>query len=232
MEHCFRMYDVVRIDHFRGFDEYYSIPYGEETALNGHWEKGPGMELFQALQNRLGTKEIIAEDLGLQTPSVHKLLEDSGYPGMKVLEFAFDPDEDTGYLPHSYDKNCVVYTGTHDNETLAQWYQGLDKNVRAYAAEYMGNTHRPSGKKYRDFIRLAMMSTADTCIIPLQDYLGLGAEARINKPSTLGENWVWRMSKDMLSEKLTEEIYHLTKLSFRLNGQERKRTTTEILAEL
>ncbi|MCI8530417.1 MAG: 4-alpha-glucanotransferase [Lachnospiraceae bacterium] len=228
LEHCFQMYDVVRIDHFRGFDEYYSIPYEEETALNGHWEKGPGMDLFRTLHNRLGPKAIIAEDLGLQTPSVHKLLADSGYPGMKVLEFAFVPGEDTGYLPHSYDKNCVVYTGTHDNETLVQWYEGLDEESRAYAAEYMDNKNRPDKEKYRDFVRLAMMSAADTCIIPLQDYLGLGAEARMNKPSTLGENWVWRMEGDMLSEDIIEEIYHLTKISFRLNGQERKQTEKEI----
>ncbi len=224
MEHCFRMYDVVRIDHFRGFDEYYSIPYGEETAMHGHWEKGPGMELFQALQRRLGAKEIIAEDLGLQTPSVHKLLKDSGYPGMKVLEFAFVPGEDTGYLPHSYDRNCVVYTGTHDNETLVQWYQGLDEEVRTYAAEYMDKEDGPAEEKYRDFVRMAMMSSADTCIIPLQDYLGLGQEARINKPSTLGGNWVWRMDEGMLSREIIDEIYGLTKISFRLNGQEREET--------
>ena len=192
--------------------------------MHGHWEKGPGMELFQALQRRLGAKEIIAEDLGLQTPSVHKLLKDSGYPGMKVLEFAFVPGKDTGYLPHSYDRNCVVYTGTHDNETLVQWYQGLDEEVRTYAAEYMDKEDGPAEEKYRDFVRMAMMSSADTCIIPLQDYLGLGQEARINKPSTLGGNWVWRMDEGMLSREIIDEIYGLTKISFRLNGQEREET--------
>ena len=222
LEHCFKLYDVMRIDHFRGFDEYYSIPWGEETAENGHWEKGPGMELFTTLQNRLGQKDIIAEDLGLQTPSVHKLLRDSGYPGMKVLEFAFDPDEDTGYLPHCYDKNCVVYTGTHDNETLVQWYQGLDEESRAFAEEYLDNADTPEEEKYWDFVRLAMMSTADTCIIPLQDYLGLDKVARINKPSTLGGNWVWRLEKGMLSKEATDKIYQLTRISFRLNGQERE----------
>lgn len=222
LEHCFKLYDVMRIDHFRGFDEYYSIPWGEETAENGHWEKGPGMELFTTLQSRLGPKDIIAEDLGLQTPSVHKLLMDSGYPGMKVLEFAFDPSEDTGYLPHCYDKNCVVYTGTHDNETLVQWYRGLDDESRAFAEEYLDNADTPDKEKYWDFVRLAMMSAADTCIIPLQDYLGLDKVARINKPSTLGGNWVWRMEKEMLSEEVTEKIYRLTRISFRLNGQERK----------
>ena len=219
LEHCFKLYDVMRIDHFRGFDEYYSIPRGDETAENGHWEKGPGMELFTTLQGRLGPKDIIAEDLGLQTPSVHKLLKDSGYPGMKVLEFAFDPDEDTGYLPHCYDRNCVVYTGTHDNETLVQWYQGLDEKSRTFAEEYLDNADTPEEEKYWDYVRLAMMSAADTCIIPLQDYLGLDKVARINKPSTLGGNWVWRMEIEMLSGEVTDKIYQLTKISFRLNGQ-------------
>lgn len=219
LEHCFKLYDVMRIDHFRGFDEYYSIPWGEETAENGHWEKGPGMELFTTLRSRLGDKDIIAEDLGLQTPSVHKLLMDSGYPGMKVLEFAFDPSEDTGYLPHCYDKNCVVYTGTHDNETLVQWYRGLDDESRAFAEEYLDNADTPEDEKYWDFVRMAMMSTADTCIIPLQDYLGLDKKARINKPSTLGGNWVWRMAKGMLFGEVTDKIYRLTRISSRLNGQ-------------
>lgn len=229
MEDCFQLYDVTRIDHFRGFDEYYSIPWGEETAENGHWEKGPGMELFTTLQSRLGHKDIIAEDLGLQTASVHRLLKDSGYPGMKVLEFAFDPDEETGYLPHCYDKNCVVYTGTHDNETLVQWYHGLDDESKAFAEEYMDNADTPEEEKYWDFVRLAMMSTADTCIIPLQDYLGLDKIARINKPSTLGGNWVWRMERVSLPEEVKEKIYRLTKISFRLNGQGREGTKVDII---
>lgn len=222
MDNCFRMYDVVRIDHFRGFDEYYSIPFGDETAENGHWEKGPGMELFRTLRAKLGNKEIIAEDLGLQTASVAQLLRDSGYPGMKVLEFAFDPDEDTDYLPHCYDKNCVVYTGTHDNETLVQWYKALDKESKALAEEYMDNANTPEAKRYWDFIRLAMMSTANTCIIPLQDYLGLDGTARINKPSTLGINWMWRMDEKMLSKEMIDKIYRLTRTSGRLSDEARE----------
>ena len=165
LRHSFCLYDVVRIDHFRGFDEYYSIPYMDETAEHGHWEKGPGMELFLAVRQELGAQKIIAEDLGLQTPSVRKLLKDSGYPGMKVLEFAFDPEEETGYLPHCYDKNCVVYTGTHDNETLVQWYQNLDEKSRAFATEYLDQEKIPEKDRYKGFIRLAMMSCADTCKI-------------------------------------------------------------------
>lgn len=216
MEHCFMLYDVVRIDHFRGFDEYYSIPYGDETAEYGHWEKGPGMELFRALRAGLGEKEIIAEDLGFLTESVERLLEDSGYPGMKVLEFAFDPREKSDYLPHTYDKNCVVYTGTHDNETLVQWYKGLDEESRAFAEAYMDNAATPDKEKYWDFVRMAMMSVADTCVIPLQDYLGLDKEARINKPSTLGGNWLWRMTEEMLTDEVIEKIRRLTEISARL----------------
>lgn len=222
LEHCFEMYDVVRIDHFRGFDEYYSIPAGAETAIGGHWEKGPGMELFRALDKRLGKKQIIAEDLGFLTDSVRQLLKDSGYPGMKVLEFAFDPREESDYLPHGYDRNSIVYTGTHDNETLVQWYKGLDEESKAFAAEYMNNASTPDSEKYWDFIRLAMMSTSNTCIIPLQDYLGLAQEARINKPSTLGNNWVWRLREGMppeevIPEAVMEKIYKLTSISFRLS---------------
>lgn len=214
--HSFQLYDVVRIDHFRGFDEYYSIPYGDDTAVNGHWEKGPGMELFLTLERRLGEQQIIAEDLGLQTPTVEKLLKDSGYPGMKVLEFAFDPKERSCYLPYQYDRNCVVYTGTHDNETLVQWYKGLDKQSKAFAAEYMNNAQTPEAEKYWDFIRLAMMSSANTCIIPAQDLLGLDGEARINHPSTLGTNWQWRVDGKLFHKKLLRKIYKLTDISGRL----------------
>ena len=154
--------------------------------------------------------------MGFLTDTVVKLLEDSGYPGMKVLEFAFDPREETDYLPHSYDRNCVVYTGTHDNETLVQWYKGLDEESKAFAMEYMNNAGTPDEEKYWDFVRLAMMSSANTCITPLQDYLGLDKEARINKPSTLGGNWEWRMDADMLSEEMVEKIYRLTRISSRL----------------
>ncbi len=216
LAHCFKLYDVVRIDHFRGFDAYYSIPYEDRTARGGHWEKGPGIELFRTLNEKLGKKEIIAEDLGFLTPSVQKLLADSGYPGMKVIEFAFDPREESDYLPHSYDRNCVVYTGTHDNETLVQWYRGLDAESREFAQEYMNNAATPEAERYWDFIRLAMMSTADTCVVPVQDYLGLGEEARLNHPSTLGSNWTWRLLPGVLTGELAEKIYRLTRISARL----------------
>lgn len=216
MAHCYKLYDVVRIDHFRGFDEYYSIPYGAETALTGHWEKGPGMDLFRTLERNLGKREVIAEDLGLMTPSVEQLVRDSGYPNMKVLEFAFEPEKETGYLPHEYDKNCVVYTGTHDNDTVVSWYRELPEDQKEFLNEYMENDNTPADEIHWDMIRLAMMSTANICIIPMQDYLGLGNEARMNHPSTLGCNWMWRLKDGEITPDLLEKIRKLTKRSFRM----------------
>lgn len=216
MEHCHKLYDVVRIDHFRGFDEYYSIPYGDETAERGHWEQGPGMDLFHALEARLGHQEVIAEDLGYITKSVEKLVADSGYPNMKVLEFGFDPREPADYLPHTYEKNCVVYTGTHDNETVASWYRNLPKNHKKFLHRYMNNSNTPAEEIHWDMARLAMMSTANLCIIPLQDYMGLGEEARINHPSTLGCNWRWRLIKGQVTPQLLKQIRELTEISARL----------------
>lgn len=217
MEYCYRLYDVVRIDHFRGFDEYYSIPFGDETAVNGHWEKGPGMDLFRVLEEKLGKRAVIAEDLGLMTPSVEKLVADSGYPNMMVLEFAFDPEDGDHYLPHTYSKNCVVYTGTHDNDTVLSWYKQLSKKRRNFVHTYMDNEGIAEEEMPWAMIRLAMMSAADTCIIPVQDYLGLGNEARLNHPSTLGSNWKWRLTEKQITPELLKKIRKLTEISFRLN---------------
>ena len=216
IEHCLKLYDVVRIDHFRGFDEYYSIPYGETTAINGQWLPGPGMDLFRAIEEKLGRPEIIAEDLGFLTPSVLKLLKDSGFPGMKVLQFAFDARESSNYLPHTYPENCVVYTGTHDNDTTRGWYHAVGKYARDFAKEYMCKPRLDEDSLAEDFICLAMGSVADLCVIPMQDYLGLGSEARINIPSTLGGNWVWRMKKGQFDEETAAEIYRVTKLYGRI----------------
>ncbi|MBR3866853.1 MAG: 4-alpha-glucanotransferase, partial [Butyricicoccus sp.] len=194
---CFQLYDVTRIDHFRGFDEYYSIPYGAETAMNGWWTKGPGLELFRTVEHHLGWHEIIAEDLGYVTDSVRQLVRDSGFPGMKVLEFAFD-SRDTGsandYLPHNYIENCVAYTGTHDNETIVSWFDTIMKEEREAARDYLCDNHTPKKYLYKSFIALVMRSTAKSCIIPMQDWLGLDNSARMNKPSTVGINWRWRVS--------------------------------------
>ncbi|MDO5424676.1 MAG: 4-alpha-glucanotransferase [Eubacteriales bacterium] len=216
IEHCFKLYDVVRVDHFRGFDEYYAIPYGDKTAEFGKWEQGPGLKLFDTLKEKLGDLPIIAEDLGFLTPSVLKLVKDTGYPGMKVLEFAFDSREESDYLPHTYPRNCVVYTGTHDNQTLKAWYQEMSETDRKFASDYMNLEGRSEEEIQMVFIRAALSSVADTAIIPVQDYLGLGAEARINTPSTLGDNWKWRMCKGEFTEELVKQIRRMTKIYGRL----------------
>lgn len=217
LEHCFKLYDVVRIDHFRGFDEYYTVPYGEKTARNGHWEKGPGIEFFHKVKECLGEKQIIAEDLGFMTDSVKQLLKESGFPGMKILLFAFDPNGKSDYLPHNFDRNTVVYTGTHDNETLVQWMSGMDEETSLFAKEYLGNTNFAKEEQHWDYIRLAMMSSSNTCIIPAQDLLGLGKEARMNFPSTVGDNWKWRIDKKLLPEAIADKFYKLAKISDRLS---------------
>ena len=205
------LYDVVRIDHFRGFDEYYSIPYGDETAENGLWEKGPSMDLFSALKEEIGEVNIIAEDLGYLTDTVIKLVKDTGFPGMKIMQFAFDSREESNYLPHTYDKNCVVYTGTHDNNTLRAWYKEISEKDKKYAKEYLGK-QLTENKIHWDMIRATLASVADTEIIPIQDYLGLGEEARMNVPSTLGTNWKWRMIEQDLDDELLEKIGNMTVL--------------------
>lgn len=204
MAYCFRLYDVVRVDHFRGFDEYYSIPAEDDTAAGGHWEKGPGLELFDAIEKKLGKLEIIAEDLGFLTPSVFEMVRKSGFPGMKVLEFAFSADGQSIYLPYHYDENCVVYTGTHDNDTIQGWYEAMPEWDRDFSIRYLGNRYTPRKEIHWDFIRAALGSRARLAVIPMQDYLGLGSEARINEPSTLGDNWKWRLLPDEFDGKLAE----------------------------
>ncbi len=213
--HCFRLYDMLRIDHFRGFDTYYAVPYGEKTAQNGSWQPGPGMDLFTAIKEQLGDLPIIAEDLGFLTDTVKQLLKDSGYPGMKVLQFAFDSREQSDYLPHYYERNCVVYTGTHDNDTLKGWWQVLAPEDEQMALDYMNNAHTPEEEIHWDFICLALRSVADTCIIPAWDYLGLGTEARFNVPSTVGGNWEWRMKAGAFNRKLVAKIRRLNGITAR-----------------
>ena len=231
---CFKMYDVVRIDHFRGFDEYYYIPYGDKTAEFGHWEPGPGYSLFKEVKKQLGGNprtpkkgsaklasrympRIIAEDLGFLTPSVFKLVDKCGYPGMKILEFAFDSNEDNDYLPHNYEHNCIVYTGTHDNDTILGWYKAAGRNDRARVKQYLGI--RSNSDIVWSMIRLAHASVADTCIIQMQDYLELGSEGRINIPSTLGGNWTWRMRENAYTRELAERIAEVTKIYGRCDNE-------------
>lgn len=209
VKYSFELYDVVRIDHFRGFDEYYSIPYGEKTAKNGHWVKGPGIDLFNTLRTRLGELNIIAEDLGYLTDSVIQLVKDTGYPGMKIMQFAFDSREDSNYLPHTYTQNTIVYTGTHDNDNIQGWYDSVSKKDKEHAKAYL-NSKSTRKDIHWDYIRASLASVSDTAIIPLQDYLGLGSEARINIPSTLGTNWRWRMKSEDLTDELLEKIGNMT----------------------
>lgn len=210
ISYCYKLYDVVRIDHFRGFDEYYNIPFGDTTAQFGKWEKGPGYDLFRVMKEKLGDKAVIAEDLGFLTPSVIELVKKTGYPGMKILQFAFDSREESDYLPHNYSANSVVYTGTHDNDTTMGWYQTVGEHDRSFAKKYLNI--KDDEDMVWNFIRAAIASVSDIAIIPMQDYLSLGSEARINVPSTLGNNWKWRMIKGQTDKELAEKICKMCKL--------------------
>ena len=214
LKHCFELYDVVRIDHFRGFDEYYAIPYGDPTAERGKWCPGPGIDLFNTMKEVLGEQAIIAEDLGYITDTVRRLLAQTGFPNMKVLQFAFDYGNDSDYLIHHYPSNCVVYTGTHDNETTNGWYENQPQENRAFTDAYAGIDRETTPADA--FIRLALISAADTAVIPMQDYLGLGNEARINHPSTLGGiNWQWRLKKEQLTDELAVRMNRLSEIYLR-----------------
>lgn len=209
-----KLYDVVRIDHFRGFDSYYAIPAKDTTAKNGEWRQGPGMDLFKTLKRRLGKLNIIVEDLGFLTPSVLKLVADSGFPGMKVVQFAFDSREGSNYLPHTYPTNCVVYTGTHDNDTIMGWMKTAPKASVKFAKEYL-NLTKEEGYNW-GMMRGAWGSVADTAIVTMQDIIGAGSEARMNTPSTLGGNWEWRATSDQIDNKLAKRVYKYMEMYGRL----------------
>ncbi|MCD8232159.1 MAG: 4-alpha-glucanotransferase [Clostridiales bacterium] len=216
IRHAAVLYDVMRFDHFRGFDEYYAVPYGEKTAKKGKWCPGPGMELMRAIEEQVDGIEIIAEDLGVITDSVKELLAESGFPGMKVLEFAFGGGSENSYLPHNYESpNCVVYTGTHDNETLLQFVTEASDQTREHIKNYLNRYWDTDEQLCDNLIRQAMLSIAKYCIIPMQDYLHLGKEARMNEPSTLGGNWEWRLTKDQLTDQLADFIGNITRVSGR-----------------
>ena len=210
------VYDAVRIDHFRGFAGYYAIPAGSETAAVGDWKPGPGLAFIETIRREAPGLSIIAEDLGYLTPEVRRLLADSGFPGMKVLQFAFDSREESDYLPHNYTRNSVVYTGTHDNTTTRDWIESAPPDDVAFAREYLGVGEDA------DFtlamVRAALSSVCDTAIIPMADWLRLGAQGRINTPSTLGGNWMWRMRAGEPGAGLRAAIRRLTKIYGRLPG--------------
>ena len=212
----FRLYDVLRIDHFRGFEAYYAIPTGAEDARAGTWRPGPGLGFFQALEQSLGRRPIIAEDLGFLTPAVHQLLSDTGYPGMKVLEFAFDSRDGGGrtYQPHNFPKNCVAYVGTHDNDTALGWLAEADPADVALAREYL-HLDKAEGENW-GMMRAIWASTADWAVVQMQDLLDLGNEARMNTPSTLGGNWQWRAQSGFDSPALAKRLRRQMELYERL----------------
>ncbi len=209
-----KLYDVIRIDHFRGFESYWAVPYGEKTAKKGRWVKGPGMDLVGVLTSWFHDIEFIAEDLGEPTPAVTALLERSGLPGMKVLEFAFDPQEPSSYLPHCYGENCVCYTGTHDNAPLALWRTQAPKEELAFAEKYLGLNEREGFN--RGIIRGGMGSVARLFVAQMQDWLELGAGHRTNTPGTAAGNWQWRLLPGETDKKLARDIREMTRLYGRL----------------
>jgi 4-alpha-glucanotransferase len=203
------LFDLIRIDHFRGFEAYWEIPADHPTASNGRWVPAPGDALFQALQQHFGALPLVAEDLGLITPEVHALRHKYGLPGMKVLQFAFDGSAKNPYLPHQHETNCVVYTGTHDNDTTLGWFQSLSPEQKRYVDDYLGAPGEPMPWP---LIRAALASVAHLAVIPMQDILMLGSEARMNTPGTLSGNWGWRFGWDQVAPDVSERMRHLTQL--------------------
>lgn len=210
MQATLKLYDVIRIDHFRGFEAYWAVPYGDLTAQYGKWVKGPGIKLFNALKEALGDMNIIAEDLGFMTPEVIALREEVSYPGMKVLQFGFDPSGDSDYMPHHCIQNSIMYTGTHDNSTIKGWFEDASKEVVTFASKYL-KLDEVEGNCW-GFIRGAWASVSSIAVTQMQDLLELDDSARMNRPGTLGGNWTWRMKKDALTDELAGHIYDMTKL--------------------
>lgn len=204
------LFDILRLDHFRGLESYWQIPYGSKTAVGGEWIKGPAMKLIAALKKFLGSLDIIAEDLGYLTPEAIKLKEEAGFPGMKVLQFAFQPGANSNYLPHNLEKHSIVYTGTHDNNTIMGWWEEADPKEIEYAIDYL-KLNKNEGYNW-GMIRGAWSSVANTAIAPIQDFLGLGSAARMNIPSTTYGNWRWRIKEEYLKDSLAKKIEKITLL--------------------
>jgi 4-alpha-glucanotransferase len=217
MRNDLKLYDIVRLDHFRGFEAYWEVPAKEKTAEKGRWVKGPGADLFNALVDRLGPLPIIAEDLGIITPDVDALRERFAFPGMKILQFAFGSGPDNPYLPHNHERECVVYTGTHDNDTTLGWFLSLPRKERKRVLRYLSSDGRDIAA---DMIRSALSSVADMAVIPMQDILRLDSSARMNIPGTSANNWTWRFSCDLLREEYKENLLEMTELYGRSNRKE------------
>ncbi|MFV0466318.1 MAG: 4-alpha-glucanotransferase [Lachnospiraceae bacterium] len=220
IEKMSELYDIVRIDHFRGFDSYYAIPAGDDTARNGKWMEGPGMDLFIQMEKKLGKLNIIVEDLGFLTPSVLKLVKDSGFPGMRLIQFAFDSRDDSNYLPHNYEVHSIVYTGTHDNDTILGWMKNAPKESVEFAEKYF-NLTKSEGYNW-GMMRGAWSSVSMLAIVPMQDIIGLSDSARMNTPSTFGTNWKWRAKRGQISKKLAKRVLEY----MRMYGRERKNEST------
>ncbi len=219
---AFERFDMVRIDHFRGFSAYFSVPASAETAAEGAWVKGPAEDFFEVLSERLPDMPVIAEDLGVLDDGVINLLKFTGFPGMKVLQFAFDPESDSDYLPHNIDKNCVCYTGTHDNDTAIGFLKEGDPNQVKFAKDYM---HIADDESFNwAMIKTALATRADTVILQMQDFLKLGNEARINTPSTACGNWRWRIDYSCINDWLSNIIYDVTKTYRRLPQRNSKKS--------
>ncbi len=218
LEHVFKTLDYVRLDHFRGFEAYWEVPYGNETAVEGRWVKGPGEDLFIALQNSLGDLPIIAEDLGVITEPVIKMRERFNLPGMKIFQFAFASDPDDNFLPHNYPVNCVAYTGTHDNNTTRGWYDLAPENEKDFCRRYLA---RPGDDIAWSMIRTLWRSVAAWVIAPMQDFLSLGDWARMNYPGTASGNWTWRMHPDAIDQGLIRRLHETNFLYGRLPQKEK-----------
>lgn len=207
--------DIIRIDHFRGFEAYWAVPQGETTAMNGKWLKAPGDKFFELLKQDLGELPIVAEDLGVITPEVEALRDKFGFPGMKILHFAFDDNRSNAFLPFNYDnRNCLVYTGTHDNDTTVGWFNSRDSQAQAKVIDYLGCLCHDG--IHWALIRLAMSSVANTAIFPFQDVLGLGTDTKMNTPSTVEGNWAWRCRQEAFNQELSHRLKYLTYLYGRM----------------
>lgn len=219
IEQMTKLYNIVRIDHFRGFDSFYAVKADAKDAKKGIWMKGPGAELFDVMRKKIGEQKIIAEDLGYLTKSVRKMLSDTGYPGMKVMEFGFDSKADSGkeYLPYNYPQNCVAYAGTHDNDTIYGWFESLSEGDKEYVREYL-DTWDPEWYNWRMFSQL-LGSPADTTIVMAQDLLRLGSDTRMNQPGSVGTNWQWRLKPGELDEDTMSHLKYLTRVYGRLPEQ-------------
>ena len=216
--------DILRIDHFRGFESYWAVPFGEKTAENGVWRKGPANDFFDVLLEALGDVPIVVEDLGFITPEVRKLREDYNFPGMKILQFAFGGDTEEAFLPHNYDQNCIVYTGSHDNDTTRGWFEKSAPHEQQYCLAYLGGIKNDISW---DMVRLASSSTALMSIFPLQDLLSLGSDARMNMPGKPDGNWSWRLLPDQLQPHHAQRMAEITHIFGRDPKSRKNKTSNE-----